>query len=357
MKAIAKKVKIIDQENFFYLYRTFIRESLMGLRLQKNGKRIKPQTVTNYIMAEKLVGEFVAETGFEIKLFLVNRMKDAELIKAMKYWKMFYIKFTRYMYQRGFFDNYVGMIIKSLRLFFNYLNNERQLQVGNFHKNFYVPKEDIPIIVLTPKQLRQLIDNPELDARLPADLQLTRDIFVFGCTVALRVSDLMSLRPYHLITYDEEYYLKVNSQKTNTTTTVKLPAYAVAILMKYKNKQSTLLPVLSINYFNLQLKRLSTYITGPEPVIKTRLRNGQPTIIYKDPEKKQHFTLADHITTHTMRRTAITTMLSLGMNEQVVRKISGHAANSKEFYKYVAFSQSFQDTETDKMFERLMKIN
>jgi hypothetical protein len=43
-------------------------------------------------------------------------------------------------------------------------------------------------------------------------------------------------------------------------------------------------------------------------------------------------------------------MLSLGMPEQVVRKISGHAPGSKEFYRYVSWAQSYQDMETDKMF-------
>jgi hypothetical protein len=54
-----------------------------------------------------------------------------------------------------------------------------------------------------------------------------------------------------------------------------------------------------------------------------------------------------------MRRTAITTMLSLGMPEHLVRKISGHSANSKEFFRYVALSQLYVDAETEIMFEKL----
>jgi len=46
-------------------------------------------------------------------------------------------------------------------------------------------------------------------------------------------------------------------------------------------------------------------------------------------------------------------MLSLGMQEQLVRRISGHAPGSKEFYRYVLWAQSYQDKETDKMFEKL----
>ena len=57
-----------------------------------------------------------------------------------------------------------------------------------------------------------------------------------------------------------------------------------------------------------------------------------------------------------MRRTAITTLLAMGMTETAVRKISGHAANSKEFYKYVELSQKFMNSETRKAFEKLNNL-
>jgi len=42
-----------------------------------------------------------------------------------------------------------------------------------------------------------------------------------------------------------------------------------------------------------------------------------------------------------MRRTAITTLLIMGVPEAMVRKISGHAPGSKEFYKYVGIAQDY----------------
>jgi len=54
-----------------------------------------------------------------------------------------------------------------------------------------------------------------------------------------------------------------------------------------------------------------------------------------------------------MRRTSITTMLTLGMPELLVRRISGHSRNSTSFQKYVAFSQNFMDTEIDKIYSKL----
>jgi hypothetical protein len=40
----------------------------------------------------------------------------------------------------------------------------------------------------------------------------------------------------------------------------------------------------------------------------------------------------------------------------VVRKISGHAANSKEFFRYVEFAQSYVDEHTDMVFEKISNM-
>lgn len=61
-----------------------------------------------------------------------------------------------------------------------------------------------------------------------------------------------------------------------------------------------------------------------------------------------------HITAHTMRRTAITTLLILGVPELIVRKISGHAPGSKEFYKYVAISQQYLNQEVQNAYKKLV---
>lgn len=87
--------------------------------------------------------------------------------------------------------------------------------------------------------------------------------------------------------------------------------------------------------------------------IKTRQKRGQSFIVYKNEKTKEPYRFCDLITSHTMRRTAITTMLCLHMPENLVRKISGHAAGSKEFFRYVELSQKFMDYETEKVYEQI----
>lgn len=355
---IARKDKVLSQELFFELINHFIADSYAGRRTKKNGSKISHGTIQNYVYLQKALIGFKENSTFEIKLYVVDRLTQNEKESAKRYYKKFYQSFTDYMYNKlGYYDNYVGLIIKCLRSFFNYLNDDKSIAIGSFHKSFYVPVEEIPIIALSQEQLNYIIYNEDFTAKVVEyHFEKIRDIFIFGCTVALRVSDLLSLSRKNLTIRNGHHYISVKSQKTGTATSIKLPDYAVAILKKHKSKSSRLLPEISMAWFNTQLKEMALLIPDNFEMPKTRERRGKQIIVYKDPKRRIHYKLSDHISTHTMRRTAITTMLCLGMPEHLVRKISGHAANSKEFFRYVLLSQSFIDEETDKIFDKLANV-
>ena len=352
---ITRKDKFLTQSIILQLIDDFINDSYAGRRTKKNGSKISPNTVRNYEYFRKNFIEFLELTNFDFKIYIVNHLTQSEKEKANTYYKKFINAFNSFLYEKKkFFDNYVGLIIKCMRSFFNYLEIERNVSIGTFHRSFFVPKEEIPIIALNKEQLNYILyDEAFNDSVKTNDLDKVKDIFVFGCTVALRVSDLLQLSRKNLAVMGDRHYIQVKSQKTNTHTSIKLPDYAVEILNKYKGKQTTLLPSISSAWFNKMLKRMAKLIPDDFEMVKTRERKGKQVIVYKDTAKRSHYKLSDHISTHTMRKTAITTMLCLGMPEHLVRKISGHAANSHEFFRYVQLSQSFIDDETDKVFEQL----
>lgn len=352
---ITRKDKFLTQVQFFELIDDFINDSYAGRRLKANGTRISEGTIHNYEYFKKCLLEFDAKKTFELKIYIVNNLTQKEKERANSYYKKFYKHFTAFMYnEKKYFDNYVGLIIKCLRSFFNYLEKERNVSVGVFHKSFFVPVEEIPIVALTHEQLNYIIYDQAFDALVQKhDLVKIKDIFVFGCTVALRVSDLLSLSNKNLVIQNEKYYLKVKSKKTNTHTSIKLPDYAIEIIKRNQDQGSLLLPSISKAWFNNQLKQLSKLIPDDFELVKMRERKGKQVVVFKDAKTRTHFKLSDHISTHTMRRTAITNMLCLGMPEHLVRKISGHAANSHEFFRYVKLSQSFIDEETDRFFEKM----
>lgn len=343
-----------NEYDFFKLYDQFVKQCHKGQRLQKNGKRLRKTSVDTYLPLRKLLLDFSFAKDFPLRFRQVAKLKKRELVAEKKYWKEFYSEFTDFLYNDlDCFDNYVGTNISRLRAFFNYLNEEKELGIGNFHKKFYCHREQIDIITLSPSQLRFLIHDRSFEASLPDHLQRTKDMFVFGCTVALRVSDIFRLTIGNIEKLEGNWYLRISSQKTNTFTRILLPSYAVDILRKYNGKTKTLFPLLSLDRFNTNIKSLIEKTGWNDTRVKTRQKRGVPVEVFKNAEKKQLYRFCDMVSSHTMRRTAITTMLCLNMPEHIVRQISGHAAGSKEFYKYVKLSQQYMDTEVKLVFDKL----
>src|SRR5688572_28444388 len=329
---------------FRHLYLRFINDSNRGRRLQPNGKRISAGTTKNYEYTLQLVDRFCSDKKVSLRIRQARKLNRRELVTEKNYWKKFYKRFTDYLYDDcGFYDNYTDQHIKNLKVFFNYLNKELLPGAGDFHKQFYVRKEEIPIFPLMPEELSFLIYNKEFDASLKPRMKEVKDFFVFGCTVALRFSDLVSLKRSNIRIINDQYYLSVRSIKTDTDTLVKLPPYAVDIISRYSKLKNRLLPVFNNVNLNKYIKQLLECSGFTHPVIVTRGKRGKRYELKKLLDNgKQIFRFCDVATTHTMRRTAITTMLSLGVPEPVVRNISGHAPGSKEFYRYVSWAQTYQ---------------
>lgn len=336
------------------LFDAFIRDSERGKRLKSNGKRIKLQTVENYRYVILLMREYETLRGIKLYVREVTGRNKKEVEADHKYWKRFHQDFTRFLYRdKQCFDNYVGGILKIMRTFFGYLKKEKFMKISDGYKCLYVIKEEIPIHTLLPEQLRFLIGDIDFENSLSESLKNSKDIFVFGCTIALRFSDLFSIKPTDVEKVGNSYYLSAKSEKTETPTKVKLPDYAVKILMTYNSskKRQTIFPTISMNQFNKNVKAIAERAGWTHEVVKTRSRRGQTVIIKKE---KSVYRFCDHLSSHTMRRTAITTMLMLGMPEYIVKKVSGHSDNSKSFYRYVSFVQSYLDVHTDKVFNGLM---
>jgi hypothetical protein len=229
MEKIKKK-----EYDFLKLFERFMSDSKRGKRLQKNGNRLKASTVENYTYLYKLLCNFSIEKQFPLRIRSVSRLNTKELKTEQNYWEKFYKKFTDYLYNDlDHYDNYVGVQAKHLRSFMNWLNTKQALNVGSFHQVFYTRSEEIQIVVVSPERLNYLIHAKNLDKTLPDRLLNVKDIFVFGCTVALRFSDLMALKPTNLEQINRTWYLNVQSKKTQTYTRVKLPNYAVDIIEKH----------------------------------------------------------------------------------------------------------------------------
>jgi integrase len=347
-----KQVPNVKSYELLPLFQKFIADSKSGKRLQSNGKRLANGTITNYESVYKLLFKYQEKQKEPLRFLAVNKLSQRQMLVEKNYWGKFYKKFTEYLYTECMhYDNYVGFVIKNLKVFFNYLSKSLVLPIGNFYAQFYVRKDEVPIITLLPEQLNYLIYDIPFEQLLNKRMKEVKDTFVFGCTVALRFSDLMALKQTNIRKTNDVWYLLVRSIKTKSDSQIQLPDYAIAILKKYKKQAGGfLLPRFNNINLNKFVKKLTMLAGFTEPVTKKRERQGVVKNIGKQnealllhqkkiqqatqttetalldlPKKSKsaadkNLRFCDLVTTHTMRRTAITTMLCLGMPEHVEKQ-------------------------------------
>lgn len=347
-------IKTNQEVYFINQFKKFIADSKTGKRVTASGKRISRGTICQYQLAFELVFNFEIHSGRQIRIKIVNSNSKKQLQTEKYYWKQFFRNFTGWLYQKGYFDIYVGAIAKILRTLFNYLIKDQCLSIGNFHNQFNVPTQQMLPIVLEPAQLKFLITDGGFKNLLSKKLERCNDIFIFGCTVGLRFSDLMRLKKTDIQYTSGIVYVSLCTSKTGHQVKIPLPTYAIAIIVKYKAIAGKyVLPRLANSNFNLHLKELMEFAGWTYQQPKIRFQQGRPQVLKN--KNGNGFRFCDHITAHTMRRTAITTLLLMGVEENIVRSISGHAPGSTEFYKYVALVQTHLNKQVLSAYEKLLQ--
>jgi integrase len=356
IRHIAYQQGVGHRDTLIQQFDYFIKHSASGRRRTPSGKKIAEGTITGYRHVLLLLKEYEQENKIQICIQLLHRASLRTLKREKNYWSRFFVSFSHFLFRKkGYYDNYVSSVFKTIKTFFNYLQNDKGYITGNYQKLFRIPVQQATPVVISPRQLQFLIANKEFESSLNKYQKRARDIFVFGCTVALRVSDLMNLEKTNVICIESKTFLSVFTQKTGAEVRIPLPEYAVEIIQRYKRKAGRhLLPRLSVSNLNIQIKKLIKQAGWDNPLPKNISLHGRMIELKTDAGSSWPF--YKHITAHTMRRTAITTLLILGVPENIVRKISGHAPGSKEFYKYVGLAQDYVNQEVSKAYQKLIEL-
>ncbi|HNU34431.1 MAG TPA: tyrosine-type recombinase/integrase [Bacteroidia bacterium] len=332
----------------------FISDSKSGKRKQLNGKLIRVSTIKNYDHTRKTLLWWEKHLHQKLLLPFPHNSKTSLANNTNKLIANFFSGYSEFLYKKmNYCDNSTGSNIKILKSFFNWLHSELNLPPNSYISKAIPPKGNVEIVALSPERLRFLICNEDFDQGLPERLKVFKDIFVFGCTIGLRVSDLLALKPSSFEFYNGSHYVRLRTGKTGTYVNIKLPEYAVKIMERYSSNTSNFFPHTSVSNFNNKIKLIAKLAGWTE--LKPKYREKQGVLIEIFTNKNKSFRFCDWLSSHTMRRTAISTMLCLGMPENYVRKISGHSDGSKEFYRYVEYAQSYIDSAIDIMFAKLLR--
>jgi len=230
----------------------------------------------------------------------------------------FYYRFINYMQNQGLGINSIGKQIKNIKVFMGEaidLGLTTNLAFKN--KKFTCPSEETESVALTETEILNLF---KLDLSNNKRLEQVRDLFVFGCFTGLRFSDFSRIKEENIVSIDEDYFIKVQTQKTDEQVIIPCNPIVVNILEKYNKRDQTILPrAISNQKFNNYIKEVCQTAGLKE---KGRLSSDLNSELW------------ECISSHTARRSFATMTYLSGFPVFEIMKITGHRSE-KSFLNYI----------------------
>ncbi|MBG8554024.1 site-specific integrase [Hymenobacter guriensis] len=208
--------------------------------------------------------------------------------------------------------NTVAKIVRRLKAFLRYARDERGFILGIELTAIKADWVDVDKLCLASSDLIKLER-----AMLPSGLVPTRDAFLFCCYTGLRYSDMRSLTGANVHEWQGSRILRLTQTKTRTGVSIYLTAPAAELLDKYAGTRVRLLPGMTNQVMNRNLKRIAQLAGLVEQVETVELRQSE---LVKSSVAKWKL-----VTMHTARHTFATQSLMRGMPVEVLQKILGHA--------------------------------
>lgn len=246
--------------------------------------------------------------------------------------------FRNYLINAGHLNNTVQKYMNKLRTFLKWCKEPEQGYFPDFNFRIKIAENDTDIIFLDNEQVIHLYNY---DLKSPAHGRI-RDAFVFGCFTGMRYGDLKKLKKTEV----EENQLRFRIQKGQETVfhTIPLAPIAKEILARYKDLPGEkALPVISNQRMNDALKLICKE-AGFDNIINIAEKQGNGKI-----EEKQ-YPLYELIGCHTCRKSFITIAMRRGMQEAVIKSISGHSKNSRAFTRYYHIVDGHKQEEMNRIF-------
>lgn len=276
--------------NLFELFEEFIQSARIKGRAYN--------TIRNYISLRNHLKAFEEYSGLKLAAETYNLRTHDKLLQYL-------------VYEEDQAPNTVFGVVKNLKVFLNFLTEERNIsllpEVDKIKASYIDPEK----IYLTWEELEKL-----QAVELRENLDKVRDVYLFSCYTGLRYSDLKNLHPAHIVERGNYKVVSLVQQKTQAKVEFALNAYALAILEKYKGKYLRCLPVIVNQKMNSHLKEIGQLAGINSLAEKLTFDKGQPlrTMVPKH----------ELLTVHTARHTFATQSLLKGMTVEVLQKILGH---------------------------------
>lgn len=292
-----KRTKAISSK-LFDVYDIFITEKKNDYTEGANSET----TIKRYEYNKKLLSEFQDHRKKKIHFNQIN--------------KSFYNSFIEYCVSvKNHSANTLRRNVGLLKTFLYWSLENGYTYKTDFQK-FKAPKaQQTDEVALTFDQVTEVF---EYDLSHNPKLERVRDLFVFGCSTGMRISNYAKVQKKDI----HNGMIKVRDQK-NTDKALEIPLndFSNFILKKYDYQ----LPTISNQKFNDYIKEVFKIMGFIENIKKT-IKVGKDLIEQINP-------LYERISSHTARRSFITIMKNQKIPDKVIMSITGHKS-LEVFNKY-----------------------
>ncbi|MBQ9094213.1 MAG: tyrosine-type recombinase/integrase [Prevotella sp.] len=219
-------------------------------------------------------------------------------------------------------ENSINTIFRKMRTVVNWCLKHNITDNDPF-ATFEMPKVlDSPPFYLTLEE-RDKVYYADLSGETPST-QVYRDIFMFHCLIGCRVGDLEKMTRANIVDGAVEYIAEKTKNHKPRTIRVPLNDKAKAILDKYSDLETRILPKINQNVYNRQIRK----------ILKLLGINRMVTVIDNMTREPVQKPICDIATSHTARKTFIGNLYKKVKDPNLVASLSGHTDGSRAFARY-----------------------
>lgn len=264
-------------------------------------------TLQNYRAAKLHLEGFEKKTGYRIDFDTITRPFFKEYTKYLRNT----LKLKR---------NTIAKSITFLKVFMGQGVSEGYTTNLEYkHHEFYYASEETDAVYLKESEIDTLFNY---DAGTPASNNI-KDLFVAGCWLSLRYSDLQNIKPFNIIEEGGEVFIKMKMKKTGDEVIVPCHPTVLKVMEKYKDNPNRLPKAISRQKFSEKIKDIAKDAGLTE---KGRIAN------------KPELELWECISSHTMRRSGASNYYLMGVPPEEIMMLTGHKSR-KSFDSYLKVSK------------------
>ena len=327
-------------------------ESLESGRIKtKKGKMAAASSLRTFYAILKRLGD-LREDGYSLALKAsdltgVDQSKRREIAdKTAEFYQAFHNQMIE--------DD---MAVTSQSRYMDYLKGvihqaERDLLV-KVYTDYSMLKEELPVTTLSPDMVRSFLRINYNE--LPEELLMPYEISFVILITSLRVGDAMKLTFHDFNMIDGKAVIYgYRNKKTGTRTASPIPERLYLILKANHERTGNIYSNVD-NYQNMRrdaaigMQKIMNMIPECHAEISlTRLSpDGKSEVRITKP-------LWELVKPHMLRKTAITTMLHAGVEQHLIKNLSGHSGKSASFDRYVGYVESVHNMVISDYQDKLM---